>query len=111
MDWNWLNSIVMALLTYWLAPWTTRVLWQSWVNKKINYKSLLALVAWVGTVDTSYTLSNWIVHYPVFHLANFPASTMLFFGCGLLWSYQGTLAGLIYDLRHIKEIESPDYDK
>jgi hypothetical protein len=109
-DWNWLNSLVMALLTYLLAPWTAMQLRSVWVRKNRFWQrnTFLALFFWILTVDTSYTISNHLMHYPVFHLANFPASSVLFFTCGFFWSYQSTLNNLIYDLTHIKEINIID---
>jgi hypothetical protein len=103
-DWNWLNSVVMALLTYFLAPWSVMHLRSIWIKQSRfwQWKTLWAIFFWIFTVDTSYTLCNHILHYPVFHLANFPASSVLFFTCGFLWSYQATLSDLIYDLTHIK---------
>lgn len=105
-DWNWLNSLVMALLTYLLAPWSVMELRQVWMkeHKLWHWQTLLALFFWVFTVDTSYTISNHIMHDPVFHLANFPASSALFFICGFLWSYQSSLSDLVYDFTHIKEV-------
>ena len=99
MDWNWLNSVVMACLTYLMAPWATYKL----IYRKNLLHTLCALVVAFLVIDTSYAVSNRIMGAPVFHIANFGASTMLFFSCGFLWLYCSSLKELFFDIRKMTQ--------
>ena len=89
-------SFIMASITYFFAPWTLRVLlerrWALW--------PLAALATWFA-VDGSYSLYWYFVDPVALEMmrgANFLASLALYFVCGLLWLYQGSLRQFARDV-------------
>jgi hypothetical protein len=92
-DWDIPISLIMALLTYLLAPWSLRVImgrqWKNW--------PAMLFVTWF-TVDGCYAI-YWYFKDPValemMRSANFPASLSLYGICGVLWLYQGSLKSLL----------------
>lgn len=89
-DWDVGISLIMGLLAYVTAPWAVRVLLQR------RYRLYpLALLAWWFTVDGSYWLYHTAMGNEMFRLANFYASTTLYFLCGFIWLHNGSLRELI----------------
>jgi hypothetical protein len=91
-DWDIGISLVMAVFTYFGAPWAMRTLLAQ------NYKAFPAMifVAW-WCVDGCYALYWWVkdpVALAMMRDVNWPASLCLFLICGLLWAYQGSLSEL-----------------
>jgi len=95
-DWDIPISFIMALLAYFTAPWSLRVFlerrWKLWPP---------ALFATWFTVDGCYAI-YWHYKDPValeqMRAANFPASLALYWICGILWLYRGSLADLRTEL-------------
>lgn len=88
-DWDVGISLIMGLLTYVTAPWSVRILIQRrwrWIP--------LALFFWWFTVDGSYTLYHTLMGNDMLRLANFYASTALYWLCGFIWLHNGTLKSL-----------------
>ena len=91
-DWDIPISLVMAILAYLFAAWSLRVIverrWRQWPAM---------LVATWFTVDGSYWI-YWHFKKPaVLELmrdANWPASLSLYFICGMVWYYRGSLREL-----------------
>ena len=95
-DWDIPISFIMALLAYFTAPWSMRVL------LKRRWKLLpVALLATWSTVDGCYAL-YWHFKDPVvldlMRANNFPASLALYGLCGMLWLYRGSLRELAADV-------------
>ena len=94
-DWDVPISLIMAALAYLTAPWSMHVMlerrWKEW--------PLMILATWF-TVDGSYWL-YWRVVDPValdlMREANGPASLSLYWACGVIWLYRGSLAELIQE--------------
>ena len=94
-DWDVPISLIMAALAYLTAPWSMRVMlerrWKLW--------PLMIAATWF-TVDGSYWL-YWRVVDPValdlMREANGPASLSLYWACGVIWLYRGSLAELIQE--------------
>lgn len=87
-DWDLGVSFLMGVLTYLTAPWGLRVV------KAIRWKMfpLVILFYWVS-VDGGYIFYNTYVGRPVtpeLRQANFFASSLLYFLCGLIWLPQMT---------------------
>lgn len=95
-DWDVAISFIMAFAAYLTAPWSMRVIvtrqWPKW--------PLMLLVTWFG-VDGCYWL-YWSWRNPValelMREANAPASLSLYWMCGLVWYYQGSLRQMQADL-------------
>ena len=89
-DWDVPISFIMALLAYFTAPWSLRVV----VERRWSLWPAMLLVTWF-TVDGCYAI-YWYFKDPValelMREANFPASLSLYGMCGLLWFYNGSLA-------------------
>ena len=87
-DWDIPVSFIMAIATYLTAGWSVRVvLFRQW------RKLPLAIFYWVMSVDLLYA-GYWLLTDRTALMmrdVNFPASTVLFLACGLLWAYNGSL--------------------
>ena len=91
-DWDIPVSIIMATFTYLTAGWSMRVIlfrqWRDW--------PLMLFFTW-WCVDGSYALYWAIVNPAALALmreANWPASLSLFWMCGLLWAWNGSVREL-----------------
>jgi hypothetical protein len=96
-DWDIPISFIMALMAYLTAPWSMHVMvarrWLQWPT----------MLFWTWfTVDGCYWL-YWQFKNPValelMREANAPASLSLYWMCGLVWYYRGTLREMWADLR------------
>lgn len=96
-DWDIPISFIMAILAYFTAPWSLRVIlerqWRVW--------PAMLMVTWF-TVDGCYAI-YWSLKDPValemMRSANFPASLSLYGICGILWLYRGSLEQLLSDVK------------
>ena len=87
-------SVIMALLTYFTAPWGVRVC----IERRWRWVPLALFYAWL-TIDGSYFA--WNAHRAGGEFAEFVGfwreanlwpSTLLYFLCGFIWIYRGSLA-------------------
>ena len=96
-DWDVPISFIMAVLAYLIAPWSMHVL----VERRWKHWPAMLLATWF-TVDGCYAI-YWYFRNPValeqMRDANWPASLSLYWTCGLIWFYQGSLAQMLADLR------------
>ena len=98
-DWDIGISLIMAALAYLTVPWSMRVMvqrqWRRW--------PLMPLLTWFG-VDGCYWL-YWAWKNPValelMREANAPASLSLYWMCGLVWYYCGTLNEMLAEGREL----------
>ncbi len=98
-DWDVPISVIMAVLAYFAAPWSLRVIlerrWKLW--------PAMLLATWF-TVDGCYWL-YWHFRNPaaldLMRDANFPASLALYGICGVVWLYRGSLSELRADARAV----------
>ena len=99
LDWDIPISLIMALLSYLTAPFSVRIL----LEKKWRFLPLMIFLTWF-TVDGCYAI-YWHFKNPLalalMRDANFPASLSLYFLCGFLWLYQGSLRELISDIKSV----------
>ena len=98
-DWDIPISLIMAGLSYVSASWSMRVM----VERRWKQWPLMLLATWF-TVDGCYWL-YWSWKNPValelMRSANAPASLALYWMCGLVWFYRGTVWQMIADIRRI----------
>lgn len=89
IDWDVPISIIMATLTYLTAPWSLRVV----LERRWRQLPAMLVVTWF-CVDGCYWL-YWRAVDPhaleAMRSANFPASLALYFLCGAIWWYRGSL--------------------
>lgn len=88
-DWDIPVSLIMAVIAYLTAGWSMRVM----VERKWRLWPLMLLATWFG-VDGCYAL-YWSLVNPqtleVMREANAPASLSLYWMCGLVWYFNGSL--------------------
>ncbi len=88
-DWDIPISFIMAFFAYLNAPWSLRVI----VERRWRHWPLMLLATWF-TVDGCYAL-YWSWRNPealeLMRSANFLASLVLYWMCGLVWYFQGSL--------------------
>ena len=91
-DWDIPISLIMAVIAYLTAPWSMRVM----VERRWKHWPLMLFFTWFG-VDGCYWL-YWSWKDPValemMREANAPASLSLYWMCGLVWYFQGTVKEL-----------------
>lgn len=97
-DWDVPISLIMAALAYLTAPWSMRVL----LNRQWAKWPAMLLATWF-TVDGSYWLYWRFVNPAALEMrdANFPASLSLYFICGVVWLWQGSLAELLAEFKRV----------
>lgn len=96
-DWDIPISVIMAAFAYFTASWSMRVI----IERRLKKIPLMLFYTWFS-IDGCYWL-YWHFKDPValaqMREANFLASLSLYFMCGLVWYYQGTLKEFIKDAR------------
>ena len=92
-DWDVGVSIIMGGLTYLLAPWSVFL-----IGSALRYRPrrwwahiLLAVMAAILVVDTSYVIYHTLAGNPIYRDANFRASIALYFLAGTIWLYRGSV--------------------
>ena len=96
-DWDIGISLIMGGLIYLFAPWTVFT-----IANALRYRMRLWPLRILGTlapalftIDTVYVLYHTWQGNPIYRDANFPASTALYFLCGALWWFRGSLRELL----------------
>lgn len=104
-DWDINISLIMALLTYFTAPWSAGVL----LNREWRRLPLVLFWYWLS-VDGCYWLYWTVVDAAALEMreANFYASTCLYWLCGFIWLYRGSLRQLINDIDSARRRSPPD---
>ena len=94
-DWDIPISFIMAILSYLTASWSMHVI----VERRWKQWPLMLFFTWF-TVDGCYWL-YWSWKNPLalelMREANAPASLSLYWMCGLVWFYRGTLREFVTD--------------
>lgn len=95
-DWDIPISFIMAILTYFAAPWSIRVL----IEHQWKYLPAVLFATWF-TVDGCYAIYWHFMNPNALEMrdVNFPASLSLYAICGFIWLYRGSLAELFSELR------------
>lgn len=92
-DWDIAISLIMAFFAYLTAGWSMHVM----VERKWRDFPLMLFLTW-WTVDGCYSL-YWYLRDPVvldhMRAANAPASLCLYWMCGLVWFWNGSMQEFI----------------
>jgi hypothetical protein len=92
-DWDIPISLIMALFAYLTASWSMHVM----VERRWRDFPLMIFFTW-WTVDGCYSL-YWFIKDPValdlMRSANAPASLCLYWICGLVWYWNGSMKELV----------------
>ena len=103
-DWDTGISVVMGILTYFTAPWSVRVV----IERRWRWLPLALLYAWIA-IDLSYFAWNWHLgpeFTDIVRQANMWPSTCLYFLCGFLWLYRGSLRDLAANVAALRQSPS-----
>lgn len=95
-DWDIGISIIMGLLAYLTAPVAVRI----FVSKQFKLFPLAIFFYWF-TVDGSYWIYHTLMGNEMYREANFYASTTLYFLCGFIWLFRGSLKDLSGNLNNV----------
>jgi hypothetical protein len=95
-DWDVYISIIMGVMTYITAPWAVRVV----IMKRWLWMPLALYFYWI-TVDGLYMSYHTWAGNETYRIANFFASTALYWLCGFIWCHKGTLKQLTDEKRVI----------
>ena len=100
-DWDVGISFIMGGLTYVFAPWTVYVLVNAVKQRppKWPFHVLGALLPAMFAVDWSYCLYHTAVGNRMIRWENFKVSSALYFICGLLWYYRGSLRDMVNEVK------------
>lgn len=100
-DWDVGVSFIMGGATYLCAPWTVHVLINTVKLRPRRWPLhiLGALLPAMFAVDWSYWLYHTIVGNSMLRWENFKVSSALYFICGMIWYYRGSLHDLVTELR------------
>jgi hypothetical protein len=97
-DWDIPISFIMAILAYLTAPWSLRVI----LERKWRHWPAMLFATWF-TVDGSYAI-YWYFKDPaaleMMRDVNFPASLFLYWMCGIVWLYQGSLRQFFSEIQN-----------
>lgn len=100
-DWDVGISFIMGGLTYIFAPWTVHVLVNAMKQRPPMwpFHVLGALLPAMFAVDWSYWLYHTAVGNRMIRWENFKVSSALYFICGLLWYYRGSLCDMVNEVK------------
>lgn len=92
-DWDVGISIIMGGLTYIFAPWSAMT-----INSSLRFRPhawplriTVALIPAMFAVDWVYWLYHSAIGNRMMRWENFKVSMALYFICGILWCYRGSL--------------------
>lgn len=108
-DWDVGISIVMGGLTYIFAPWSVTTIYHSLRFRPPArlLRVVAALIPAMFAVDWAYWLYHSAVGNKMLRWENFKVSMALYFMCGLLWCYRGSLRDFVSDLEKNKQDATP----
>jgi hypothetical protein len=100
-DWDVGISLIMGGLTYVFAPWSVITIYHSiqYRNHAWPLHVVTALIPAMFSVDWVYWLYHSTAGNQMLRWENFKVSMALYFICGIVWCYRGSLADLVYEIR------------
>ena len=98
-DWDISISCIMAIAAYLTSSWSLRV----FIERQWKNVPLMLFFSWFS-IDGCYWL-YWRYKNPValelMRDVNFPASLVLYFICGFVWYYRGSLKELYFEVKSL----------
>jgi hypothetical protein len=100
-DWDLGISFIMGSLTYMFAPWTVTTIYYSFRQRRPAWylRLVIGLIPAMFVVDWAYWLYHSAVGNKMLRWENFKVSMALYFTCGLLWCYRGSMKDFRRELR------------
>lgn len=86
--WDYFDSIMMSVLTYFTAPWAVGTLYLALARRTRPAEAFIAAVLWMTSASWCYDLYILFKHgmYPVTWAWNIAASSVLYACAGLMWN-------------------------
>ena len=102
-DWDVGVILIMGGITYVCAPWTIKAIYNAvyYRPKRWFLQIIAAIIPPLFAVDWSYWLYHTIMGNQMLRWENFKVSMALYFICGLIWLYQGSMQNMKADLKSI----------
>jgi len=100
-DWDIGISVIMGGLTYLCAPWSLGILFHAVRYRPRGWplQILAALLPALFAVDWAYWLYHTAMGNEMLRWENFKVSSALYFICGSIWHYKGSLRDLIASIK------------
>lgn len=100
-DWDLGITVIMGSLTYLFAPWSVITIYRSLRLRAAAWPLHIAaaLLPALLTVDWVYWIYHSLVGNQMLRWDNFKVSTVLYFICGIVWCYPGSLQDLVRNFR------------
>jgi hypothetical protein len=99
-DWDIGISVIMAGLTYLCAPWSVHLIESAMKSPRMwLLYGVLAAIPALFTVDWVYCLYHQTMGNQMARWDNFKVSIILYFICGIVWNYRGSLRDFRTNLR------------
>ena len=99
-DWDVGVSIIMGAITYVCAPWSVHLLRQVIRDRPRNFIApiIAAVLPAFLAVDWSYWLYHTAMGNRMLRWENFKTSMALYFICGIIWYYRGSVKEMRDDI-------------
>jgi hypothetical protein len=100
-DWDIGVSLIMGGLTYLCAPWSVHVIFNAARYRPRGWPLhiVAAFLPALFAVDWAYWLYHTAMGNAMLRWDNFKASSALYFICGSVWYYRGSLRDIIVDIK------------
>lgn len=88
--WDYIDALVMSVLTFLTAPWAVGVLYLALKRQVSPLHVYIAACVWMFSVSWFYDVYILLRngYYPPTWLANIVLSSILYFAAGLMWNLQ-----------------------
>lgn len=102
-DWDIGISLIMGGLTYLCAPWSVHVMFNAVRSRPPGWpvQFAVALLPAMFAVDWVYWLYHTVVGNRMLRWENFKVSSALYFICGMIWYYRGSLREFVGEVRRL----------
>lgn len=100
-DWDIGISLIMGGLTYVCAPWSLYIILNAirYRPRGWQFHLIAAFLPAIFAVDWSYWLYHSAMGNTMIRWENFKVSSALYFICGSIWYYRGSLRDLVAEIK------------
>jgi hypothetical protein len=100
-DWDVGISLIMGGLTYLCAPWSVSVIFNAAKYRPAGWSLHIfaAFLPALFAVDWAYWLYHTAMGNKMLRWENFKVSSALYFICGSIWYYRGSLRDIIANIK------------
>lgn len=99
-DWDIGISLIMGGLTYVCAPWSLYIIFNAtrYRPRRWPLQLVAAFLPAIFAVDWSYLLYHSVMGNRMLRWENFKVSSALYFICGSIWYYRGSIRDLMAEI-------------